>query len=114
MSDNKKLASKYETLISKNMELMVENEKLTSDLERMNCQFGKENQTQANTTGEKHLKLTLIKLLLHDLKLDLMLTMSYFLQNGKDLSAAVTTFLLRGKTGQRAGKTVRGEEQICW
>ncbi|XP_039907928.1 CD209 antigen-like protein A [Simochromis diagramma] len=53
MSDNKKLASKYETLISKNMELMVENEKLTSDLERMNCQFGKENQTQANTTEWK-------------------------------------------------------------
>ncbi|CAI5686307.1 unnamed protein product [Oreochromis niloticus] len=35
------------------VELMSENEKLTSDLERTNCQFGKENQTQANTTGWK-------------------------------------------------------------
>lgn len=96
------------------MELKSENQKLTSDLERINCQFGSDNQTQANTTGEKHLKLTLIKLLLDDLKQDLVLMMSYFLKNGKDLSAAVTTFLLRGKTGVRAGKTVRGEEQICW
>ncbi|XP_039461840.1 CD209 antigen-like protein E isoform X2 [Oreochromis aureus] len=35
------------------VELMSENEKLTSDLERINCQFGKENQTQANTTEWK-------------------------------------------------------------
>lgn len=101
-------------LTSENQKLTSENQKLTSDLETMNCQFGNNNQTQANTTGEKHLKLTLIKLLLHDLKLDLVLTMCCFLKNGKDLSAAVTTFLLRGKTGVRAGKTVRGEEQICW
>ncbi|CAI5686316.1 unnamed protein product [Oreochromis niloticus] len=53
MSENKKLRSEYETLISQNMKLMVENEKLTSDPERINCQFGKENQTQANTTEWK-------------------------------------------------------------
>ncbi|CAI5692040.1 unnamed protein product [Oreochromis niloticus] len=35
------------------VELMSENQKLTSDLERINCQFGKENQTQANTTEWK-------------------------------------------------------------
>ncbi|KAL3984444.1 enterokinase [Sarotherodon galilaeus] len=35
------------------VELMSENEKLTSDLERTNCQFGKENQTQGKTTGWK-------------------------------------------------------------
>ncbi|XP_063321668.1 CD209 antigen-like protein A [Pelmatolapia mariae] len=47
------LTSENEKLTSKNEKLTSENEKLTLDLERINCQFGNDNQTQANTTGWK-------------------------------------------------------------
>ncbi|XP_039907933.1 CD209 antigen-like protein A [Simochromis diagramma] len=43
----------YVELTSENQKLTSENQKLTSDLERMNCQFGNDNQTQANTTEWK-------------------------------------------------------------